>query len=483
MDKYLANGIKRFDFDDLLRNFGGPYKSITIVGHDNIDIDAALSGILLSRLFDFLEIKNNFIIWEHIKQESDTYKVVKELIGIDLKEFEKPNEFEYQLRSLFLVDHYQTYHEGFVFGCIDHHPTIQENNCRYLYVRQASATAYLIYELMKEVKYPIGKQEALMIVTAMMADTVCFKSTKARMDEYEVAQALVKEYDLNWGEIECSCISETPIDKMSVAQIVENGLKVYPITLLEVCAAYIQVYGMPERKLIDTWLAAIRSYRCGMYVFLIFDLKNNLTYEYQTTSTFTKEIVHHGILSRGQNIMPRIERELLAKESATWTGNWIEKRLSEIVGKLSSENKTIATMESCTGGQLASEITNISGASEILKESYITYSNEAKIKCGVSKDIIKKYTVYSAETAVEMANAVCKLAGSDIGVGITGQLGRIDPNNPGANDNEVWYAMKFKGHDACLVRKLTILRETTRAEKKKIVVEAIVDTLYELLIE
>ena len=103
---------------------------------------------------------------------------------------------------------------------------------------------------------------------------------------------------------------------------------------------------------------------------------------------------------------------------------------SEIVNKLIENNLTIATMESCTGGGIANEITSISGASAVIKESYVTYCNEAKIKQGVPAETIEKYTVYSQETAVDMAKAVKKQAGSNISVGITGQLGRIDPSNP-----------------------------------------------------
>ena len=77
----------------------------------------------------------------------------------------------------------------------------------------------------------------------------------------------------------------------------------------------------------------------------------------------------------------------------------------EIVKKLIEKKLTISTMESCTGGGIANEITNISGASEVLKVSYVTYSNEAKIKFGVPEKIIEKYTVYSKETAIEMAKA------------------------------------------------------------------------------
>lgn len=96
--------------------------------------------------------------------------------------------------------------------------------------------------------------------------------------------------------------------------------------------------------------------------------------------------------------------------------------MEEIVKYLIEKNITIATMESCTGGMLASKITDIPGASDILKFSAVTYSTEYKIKMGVSKDVIDKYTVYSKETAKEMAYHIADFAGSLIGVGITGRL-------------------------------------------------------------
>ena len=69
----------------------------------------------------------------------------------------------------------------------------------------------------------------------------------------------------------------------------------------------------------------------------------------------------------------------------------------EVVQKLIKLNKTISTMESCTGGMLASTITNVEGSSEIFKFGAVTYSNEYKIKLGVNIDVIDKYSVYSKE--------------------------------------------------------------------------------------
>ena len=152
---------------------------------------------------------------------------------------------------------------------------------------------------------------------------------------------------------------------------------------------------------------------------------------------------------------------------------------NKIVTKLIDQNLTIATMESCTGGKIASEITNISGASSVLKESYVTYCNEAKIKQGVPADIIEKYTVYSQEVAIEMAKAVKRQANSDIGVGVTGQLGRIDPNNPFDKLNYVWYAI-INQNEELEVRQISV-PNIERKEQKDIIAEAVATSILLLI--
>ena len=66
--------------------------------------------------------------------------------------------------------------------------------------------------------------------------------------------------------------------------------------------------------------------------------------------------------------------------------------MNEVIKLLTEKNKTISTMESCTGGGIANAITNIEGSSEVFKFGAVTYSNEYKIKMGVSSNIIDKYT-------------------------------------------------------------------------------------------
>ena len=99
-----------------------------------------------------------------------------------------------------------------------------------------------------------------------------------------------------------------------------------------------------------------------------------------------------------------------------------------LIEKLKNNEQTISTMESCTGGALASEITNHSGSSNVFENGAITYSNEAKVRYGVSREIIEKYTVYSKETAVDMSKSIAEYFNTTYGVGITGQLEELLKN-------------------------------------------------------
>ena len=72
----------------------------------------------------------------------------------------------------------------------------------------------------------------------------------------------------------------------------------------------------------------------------------------------------------------------------------------EVVKKLKECNCLLTTAESCTGGMVASSIVNVSGASEIFHEGYITYCDEAKHKIlGVSNDTLQRYKAVSSNTA------------------------------------------------------------------------------------
>ena len=122
---------------------------------------------------------------------------------------------------------------------------------------------------------------------------------------------------------------------------------------------------------------------------------------------------------------------------------------------------TITTMESATAGQLASLITDTEGSSAILKGAFVTYSNEAKIRQGVSAEVLDRYTVYSRETSVAMAEACRKAYNADIGIGVTGTMGNADPANPADTvPGEVFYAIA--AGDQVISRRVEISPQPTR---------------------
>ena len=151
-----------------------------------------------------------------------------------------------------------------------------------------------------------------------------------------------------------------------------------------------------------------------------------------------------------------------------------------VVEKLIKLNKTISTMESCTGGALVNEITNVEGASNVIKFSAVTYSNEYKIKMGVSKELIDKYSVYSFEVSDSMALNISEFTNSDFGVGITGKLNRVDKNNPYGEDNVVFVSVFDRENKKYYHRLVEAVRDS-RCNNKELVIENVCDIFEELL--
>ena len=101
-----------------------------------------------------------------------------------------------------------------------------------------------------------------------------------------------------------------------------------------------------------------------------------------------------------------------------------EETPERVVGELlAAQQKTLAVMETCTGGQLASSITDVPGASAYFKGSITPYSKAAKVAAGVDAAIIERHGEVSEETAAAMAQSVRRSHAADYGMAITGVAG------------------------------------------------------------
>lgn len=149
----------------------------------------------------------------------------------------------------------------------------------------------------------------------------------------------------------------------------------------------------------------------------------------------------------------------------------------KVVAKLLEKGYTISTAESCTGGLLAGTILNVSGASGVYNEGYITYSNEAKERLvGVSHQTLEQYGAVSSETAREMAEGVAKVAKANVGLSTTGIAG------PGGGTLEKPVGLIYV---ACFVEGHTAVKEChfdgTREENRKKTVETALKLLLQNL--
>lgn len=118
--------------------------------------------------------------------------------------------------------------------------------------------------------------------------------------------------------------------------------------------------------------------------------------------------------------------------------------LEMAVGKLLTEkNKTLATAESCTGGNIAHMITSVSGASAYFKGTVVAYANEIKEKIlGVDKNDIEMHGAVSQQVVIAMAQGVRKLMATDLAVATSGVAGP-DGGTPNKPVGTVWIAIAY----------------------------------------
>lgn len=136
-------------------------------------------------------------------------------------------------------------------------------------------------------------------------------------------------------------------------------------------------------------------------------------------------------------ITARAKNELEANELINPVALEIKDRLKEavygeddktladaVIELLKDKNMSIATAESCTGGKIVDSLVTCSGASAVVMEGIVTYSNEAKIsRLGVEAKTLELHGAVSPEVALEMSQGVCNTAKTNVGIGVTGIAG------------------------------------------------------------
>ena len=152
-----------------------------------------------------------------------------------------------------------------------------------------------------------------------------------------------------------------------------------------------------------------------------------------------------------------------------------EKPLAAIVGQLLREKGlTLSTAESCTGGNIAHQITLVAGSSDYYKGSVVSYATAIKTDVlGVNQDDVDRYTVVSEPVARQMAAGVARVLGTDCSIATTGIAG------PGGGDDEnpvgtVWMAVNVCGN-------IVTVKKHYPGTRDRVITRATTDSLLLLL--
>ena len=119
--------------------------------------------------------------------------------------------------------------------------------------------------------------------------------------------------------------------------------------------------------------------------------------------------------------------------------------LEQVLGdELRQRKLTVAVAESCTGGNIAHMITNVSGSSDYFRGSIVAYQNDLKVdKLGVEPNVIKNFGAVSQEVVEQMVNGAMKSMDSETGIatsGIAGPFGGTDEKPVGTT----WISVAWK---------------------------------------
>ena len=178
--------------------------------------------------------------------------------------------------------------------------------------------------------------------------------------------------------------------------------------------------------------------------------------------------VHIHVTAKGNN-QAECERLInpVIKELKTLVGEYIYTTDDEVsleqavVNLLLSNNLTVSTVESCTGGMVSARLINVAGVSETLKTCFVTYSDKSKHKIlGVKKSSLQKYTAVSEKVAEEMALSADIPNKADVIVSVTGVAGPDSPYE-GKDVGLVYIGCNVKG-------KITVKEYNFKGDRAKV---------------
>lgn len=164
-----------------------------------------------------------------------------------------------------------------------------------------------------------------------------------------------------------------------------------------------------------------------------------------------------------------LERTILERTGFCVYGEGRETSLERVLGQVLRERgMRICTAESCTGGALASTLTDVPGSSDYVLGGFVAYSNELKIsQLGVDPELLDRHGAVSSQVARAMAEGAARATGAEVAVSLTGVAGP-GGGTPDKPVGLVWLGVHAAGRTFTL--KLTLTRDRAVNKRRSVMI-------------
>lgn len=277
-------------------------------------------------------------------------------------------------------------------------------------------------------------------ITVQVAATVFKKNVVTHIKSYNQIENFLKKRGLELTE---SVMSQSQVVEGAIVLLNKNGLA--PGSLIKENGKLLAILPGPPEEMKSMWLdllpyikslsnEAIVSktiHMAGIGESLAETTLKDLI-ENQKNPTIAPYAKSNGGVDFRITANAKTEKEAyelmspIVKEVYLRLGNYIygenQITLEEALINLLIEKKlTLSVAESITGGTVISRLINVPGASKVILEGIVAYSNSSKVSRGlVQSDQLKKYGAVSKETAASMAKNIATFSGASIGISTTG---------------------------------------------------------------
>lgn len=296
-------------FSGILSQIGIHQGPVILTGHLHPDYDSVASCLLMEYFLDQMGVNAKICLYGQMDAHS---AAALEKYGYPPAPLFSPPPAD---SRLILCDCHATKLDGRIIACADHHPTEDVPDIPVYENRAASSAGRVIYEAAMAHGLKSDRQADFLALSSIYMDTLSCSSSKFQIGD----KPWIQETAARWGfdlaalQVDGLCLTDL---SQSPKLLFQNGFREYTFGKYRIASSYIQVEKADPaliRTLLSHCAAACAAGKYDIWIFLCYVPLKKTTdiYRYDRCTKNWKESHHAVLLSRGNDVIPTLERSLL----------------------------------------------------------------------------------------------------------------------------------------------------------------------------